>query len=163
MKNMNNCCNTPQSKDSLAIKNRVCPHDGTKGKAIQLITLKSLLKSEALENLEPEQSYSFCSSSQCPVVYFSNHGHAFTNDDLKVPVFQKDTNSEVPICYCFNWTRQRIQTEIEQQGESQAVASITAHVKAGRCGCEVNNPQGACCLGNVRRVLENLKLEQISF
>jgi hypothetical protein len=26
---------------------------------------------------------------------------------------------------------------------------ITALVKAERCACEVKNPQGSCCLGNV--------------
>ena len=30
--------------------------------------------------------------------------------------------------------------ETQQTGTSTAVASITAHIKAKRCGCEVNNP-----------------------
>lgn len=56
----------------------------------------------------------------------------------------------MPACYCFNWTRARIRKEIKQAGKSQAVQEISMHMKANRCGCEVNNPQGSCCLGNVR-------------
>jgi hypothetical protein len=31
---------------------------------------------------------------------------------------------------------------------------ITQEVKAGRCACEVKNPAGSCCLGDVARVLQ---------
>ncbi len=29
----------------------------------------------------------------------------FAAGDLKVPVFQKDSDMDVPVCYCFDWTR----------------------------------------------------------
>lgn len=32
-----------------------------------------------------------------------------------------------------------------------------SHFQAGRCGCEVNNPQGACRLGNVNTVVRGRK------
>lgn len=156
---MNNCCKPPDNKDNFVDHpQRICPSNGSKGKPVSIITLKSLLKPEALEKLEPEQSYSFCRHSECPTVYFSNSGQTFITTDLKVPVFQKNSNREVPVCYCFNWTRQRIQREIEHQRESQVIASITTHIQAKRCGCEVNNPQGSCCLGNVKRVVEDFKI-----
>lgn len=31
------------------------------------------------------------------------------------------------------------------------------HIKADRCGCEVNNPQGSCCLGNVSAFIKQVK------
>ncbi|WP_019011639.1 hypothetical protein [Deinococcus aquatilis] len=31
---------------------------------------------------------------------------------------------------------------------------IRGHIRANRCGCEVNNPQGSCCLGNVTRLID---------
>lgn len=66
-----------------------------------------------------------------------------------MPVYQKDSGADVPVCYCFGWTRATI-ADAAALGEADEVApSIRAHIKAGRCGCEVNNPQGACCLGNV--------------
>ncbi|WP_373231819.1 (2Fe-2S)-binding protein [Cohnella sp.] len=132
-----------------------CPSCGEKGKNIQLITLKSLLKASALEKIEPENSYGFCSNSVCSTVYFSmNHLQTFAESDLKVPVYQKNPSMNVPVCYCFDWTRDRL---LQAAGTHQQPAKqIKVHVQAGRCGCELNNPQGACCLGNVNVFLGGL-------
>lgn len=145
------CCPTPNNSVPSYPHPRICPQDGTLGCPVALITLKSLLKAAALMQLDPQQTYRFCPSSNCSVVYFSADGKTFTIADLKVPVFQKDPGAEVPVCYCFGWTRQRIQHELVSAGQTTAIESITAHIKAKRCGCEVNNPQGNCCLGNVRQ------------
>jgi hypothetical protein len=134
-----------------------CPKDGTKGKPVKLVTLKSLLIAAALERLDAQSTYMFCPSSDCSVVYFSETDQIFRTGDLKVPVFQKDPSEQVSVCYCFNWSRQRLREEIQQTGTSTAVASITAHIKAKRCGCEVNNPQGGCCLANVRETVQQIE------
>ncbi|BAY53105.1 hypothetical protein NIES2134_118120 [Thermostichus vulcanus NIES-2134] len=126
-----------------------CPQDQSQGKPVKLITLKSLLIPQALERLNSQASYRFCSSPDCPIVYFATAEDTFTTDDLKVPVFQKNPGEEVPVCYCFGWTRQRLQQHLGQQEQTSAIAAITAHIQAGRCGCEVNNPQGSCCLKDV--------------
>lgn len=131
-----------------------CPQDQSQGQLVDLITLKSLLIPQALERLNSQASYRFCRSSDCPVVYFSTVGDTFTTTDLKVPVFQKNLDQAIPICYCFGWTRQRLQQELEQTGQTLAIAAIMAHIQAGRCGCEVNNPQGSCCLANVRNYVK---------
>ncbi len=34
-------------------------------------------------------------------------------------------------------------------------------IKANRCGCEVNNPQGSCCLGNVMTFVHGLNQLQV--
>ncbi|MBW4555753.1 MAG: (2Fe-2S)-binding protein [Trichormus sp. ATA11-4-KO1] len=153
------CCPSSSPKDSESRWQRLCPQDGTKGKIVQLITLKSLLVPSALEQLDSASAYGFCASPNCPVVYFSEQGQTFTTDDLKVPVFQKDFNEDISVCYCFGWSRQRIREEFSQFSqsvESKVIDIITTHIKAKRCGCEVNNPQGACCLGNVRLVTEQI-------
>ncbi|MEG4593057.1 hypothetical protein QUB00_14755 [Microcoleus sp. F8_C2] len=156
---MSQCCNPGQITENVPVRyqQRICPNDSTKGKPVELVTLKSLLIGAALEKLDPQSTYTFCPSSNCSVVYFSNTGQTFTTVDLKVPVFQKDFNEQVPACYCFDWSRQRIREEIEQTGTSSAVASITAHIKAKRCGCEVNNPKGVCCLANVRETVHQIQ------
>ncbi len=139
----------------------LCPQSGWPGKYVPLITLKSLLLPHALEQLDVTSCYAFCSDSSCPVVYFSQEGKAFDITDLKVTVFQKAIGQvadvDLPVCYCFGWSRQRIQKEIQQfkTGE-QILGEITAHIQAKRCGCEVNNPQGSCCLSNVRRILAEI-------
>lgn len=134
-----------------------CPEGNHRGKPVQLITLKSLLTPAALERLEPHHEYRFCDLPECPVVYFSNQGDTFTTNDLKVQVFQKDNGHDVFVCYCFGWSRQRLQQELIATGHSTAIASITAHIQAKRCGCDVNNPQGSCCLKNVKQQLQQLQ------
>jgi len=144
---MSDCCTETQNQTQSHTE-RFCPKNGNKGKSVQIITLKSLLKPEALKQLNPEANYRFCSISDCSVVYYSEEGQTFDIEDLKVPVFQKNSDETVPVCYCFGWTRQRISKE----GNDRAVAEITNHIQAKRCGCEVNNPQGSCCLKNVKSV-----------
>lgn len=152
---MNKCCSPSLLKEETTSRwQRICPKDGTKGKPVELITLKSLLIPAALEQLDAMSAYGFCQSPDCLVVYFSEQGNTFSINDLKVPIFQKDSSETAPVCYCFGWSRQRISEEIRQLGESSAISSITAHIKMKRCGCEVNNPQGSCCLGNVRTAIE---------
>lgn len=154
------CCPSPQESSSTQMLH-LCPIDRTKGSPVQLITLKSLLKPTALEWLNAADKYRFCPSHNCSVTYFSEQGQVFTVDDLKVPVFQKDSSETVSICYCFGWNRRRINEEIEKTGKSSAVDAIASHIQAKRCGCEVKNPQGTCCLANIRSVVQQV-LEQKS-
>jgi hypothetical protein len=148
------CCPALSTEDNTSHWQSVCPDDGTKGNPVKLISLKSLLTPTALEQLEAASAYRFCSSPNCPVVYFSEQGQTFTTADLKVPIFQKDVDKDVSVCYCFGWSRQRIREEVKQSGKNSVIDIITAHIKAKRCGCEVNNPQGSCCLSNVRLTIE---------
>lgn len=152
---MSTCCDTPMLPGKRQPEE--CPVSQTKGRPVELITLKALLKPPALERLDPQKTYRFCPTDTCEVVYFTPEGDTFTKSDLKVPVFQKDPGADVPACYCFGWTRKRIGDEIASTGNSTAEASITQNIKAGRCGCEVNNPQGSCCLGNVNQVVKDKK------
>lgn len=148
------CCS--QTKNSLTAN---CPVNGNKGKRVHVITLKSLLKPRALETLNSKSNYFFCDSIDCSVVYFNQQGQTFFTHEVKVPVFQKNLGGQVPVCYCFDWTRDRLSQEIQQTSHSTAEFSIRTHVKAGRCGCEVNNPQGHCCLNNVNWVITHFKDE----
>lgn len=154
---MTECCfQVPPQEKAGSQREWRCPQDGTAGRPVQEITLKSLLAPSALEQLDTTTAYGFCYSQDCPVVYFTEQGQTFTTSDLKVPVFQKDEDESVPVCYCFGWTRQRIRAELQQFRENRIIDAITAHIQARRCGCEVNNPQGYCCLENVRSVVKQI-------
>ncbi|GGN48226.1 (2Fe-2S)-binding protein [Deinococcus daejeonensis] len=132
-----------------------CPVSGTRGKGVPLITLKALLTPPALARLEPEDAFRLCPDPTCDVVYFSPT-QTYRSRDLKVPVLQKDQAPEVPVCYCFGHTRADLTQAAVSDTADALDASIRAHVQAGRCGCEVNNPQGSCCLGNVVTFLRTL-------
>ncbi|WCK52986.1 (2Fe-2S)-binding protein [Aneurinibacillus sp. Ricciae_BoGa-3] len=134
-----------------------CPMCGEKGKDINLLTVKSMLLPIALETLDAHQTYRFCASDNCNVVNFGDQGGRFTKDDVRLPVFQKDHGQDTNVCYYFDWTRSKIMEEIRTTGKSTAVSSISSHIKAGRCGCDLNNPQGSCCLGNVTAAVKEVK------
>lgn len=154
---MLDCCRSAQPEPSSKLRRAIlCPRCGGRGREVGTITLKSLLAPRALERLQPKSSYAFCPTPDCSVVYFSDES-IFTTADLKVPVFQKDSGPDVPVCYCFGWTRRRIADEITATGKSTAVFHVAEHIKAGRCGCDVNNPQGSCCLGNLQAVVRELQ------
>lgn len=125
-----------------------CPDNGQVGRSVPTITLKALLRPDALAQLDPSAAYRFCGDPACKTVYYTASNQTFGRDDLKVPVFAKDAGADVPVCYCFGWTRGRLRSAGEE-----ATERIRGHVQEGRCGCEVTNPKGACCLGDVARVL----------
>lgn len=147
---MDSCCKI--SSDKLTTPT-LCPACQQKGKSVQLITLKAMLKPSALATIHPEASYQFCSNSSCEVIYYGDI-QTFDTSALKVPVFQKDDALDVPVCYCFGWTRERIMATVQEQ--QNPIEHIHEQIQAKRCGCEVNNPQGACCLGNVTSFIRTL-------
>ncbi|WP_079911408.1 copper chaperone Copz family protein [Paenibacillus sp. 32352] len=134
----------------------VCPSCGLNGAAVKRITLKSLLHASALETLEPEDLYVFCATSSCSTVYFNKNGmQTFAEHDLKVPVFQKNQRMDVPVCFGFHWTRDRLIRALDIS--PTPVDRIKTQVQAGRCACEIHNPQGTCCLGNVSAFVRGFK------
>ncbi len=131
-----------------------CPACGEMGKPAQRITLGSLIKPEQRPRIPPGKEFCFCRSPQCDAVYFRSNEVLFRKADVSVPVTVKEPdNPTVPVCYCFGWTPAKIQAEIEATGKSTVVDQIKAQVKAGNCYCEVTNPQGSCCLGNMAKAV----------
>ncbi|KAB7668901.1 putative iron-sulfur cluster-binding metallochaperone [Bacillus sp. B1-b2] len=149
---MENCCSN--SKEVKTESNvRICRLCNCKGKKVQLITLKSLLKPSALETLSANENHYFCSTIDCNVVYFDANNKKYLTSDIKVPVHQKDESPRTPICYCFDWTKYKIKEYVKKD---LIVEHIRENIKENRCGCEVNNPQGSCCLGNVTAYIREL-------
>jgi len=131
-----------------------CVDCGQPGRTVDPITVKALLRPEALARLSAP-AHLFCPTAACPVVYFGE-GEAFDREEVAVPVFQKEPAGDRTVCYCFAISEADLRREIAETGRSAAAERIAAHVKAGRCACEVKNPQGSCCLGNVAAVVKGL-------
>jgi hypothetical protein len=83
------------------------------------------------------------------VVYFDEAGRTYAKADIRVPVWQKEPFGARMVCYCLGENEEDIRAEIETTGDSEAVERVRRHVDAGRCACEVRNPRGVCCLGDV--------------
>jgi NAD(P)H-nitrite reductase large subunit len=90
------------------------------------------------------------------VVYFAAGG-VFRKPDVKVRVGLKEQGDPVPLCYCFDYTRADVQRDIEERGRTEIPARIKAEVQAGFCACEVRNPAGTCCLGEITRAIQEAK------
>jgi hypothetical protein len=102
--------------------------------------------------------YLFCRTADCPVVYFAEDGEqAFSTAEVRERVHQKEPNADdVFVCYCFRHTPENIRAEWVTTGHSTVVEQVNAGVQAGKCACEIRNPQGSCCLGNVRAVVKRV-------
>ncbi|MGG0658326.1 putative iron-sulfur cluster-binding metallochaperone [Rummeliibacillus pycnus] len=150
------CCSS-NLKEAKIENDGVCPSCKNKAKNVKLITLKSLLKPSALETLNAKMDYYFCSMEECDVVYFNANNEKYLVSDIKVPVHQKDASTATPICYCFDWTKEKIGEYLNQEFSPDPIENIRINIKENRCGCEVNNPQGSCCLGNVTKYVKSIK------
>lgn len=117
--------------------------------------MKALLRPAALERLAPGNHY-FCGSGSCPVVYFGG-GAVFRREDVVVPVFQKEAEGQRTVCYCFQIAEDQVRREVEAAGASASAERIKALVQSDRCACEVRNPQGTCCLGNLTAVVRSVQ------
>lgn len=137
------CCVISPSEQIAA-----CPANGQVGRKVDLQTVKAMLRLP-LDVLQSKE-YRFCTDPACQVVYYSVEGQqVFTEEHLRERVFQK--HPEEPqslVCYCFQHTV----GEVWARGQA-VVDAISRGVKAGQCACEIRNPQGSCCLGNVRTLL----------
>jgi hypothetical protein len=144
---MSDCCSV---KDSfLAPPVAACPENGARSKQVDMLTVKSLVRRLPLGM--PNTQYYFCEAQDCDVVYFALDRQApiFRRDGLLVRVGMKETTDPIPVCYCFGFTHGDIRDEIAETGQSTIAQRIAVEVKAGNCACEVKNPSGKCCLGEV--------------
>ena len=147
---MSDCCSV-NAKTGNAPLVMVCPVNGARSKQVDMLTVKSLVRRLPLGM--PDTQYYFCDSSECEVVYFPLDTQAplFRRGDLVVRVGAKETEDPIPVCYCFGFTRKDIENEIAATGRSTVADRIKREVNAGNCACEVKNPSGKCCLGDVTR------------
>jgi hypothetical protein len=101
--------------------------------------------------------YYFCEETACDLVYFPSNPEApmFHRGDLLVRVGVKEKQDPIPVCYCFGVALREIADEVQRTGKSTIAERIKAEVKADRCACELKNPSGKCCLGNVSRAIQD--------
>jgi hypothetical protein len=105
-----------------------------------------------------EGDYLFCRTPACPVVYFTSDGaQTFTTGQVRERVYQKEpTVDNVWVCYCFRHAVGEIRL-MPQANRAALLDDIDAGIQAGQCACDLRNPQGSCCLGNVRELMKRLQ------
>jgi len=138
-----------------------CPVCGEKGKPVQVQTVKALL-SVSLRQVQGVE-YLFCKTQTCPVVYFSPDGEqTFTTGQVRERVYQKEPDAEeVFVCYCFHHTVGDIRVA-SSETRAAIVDDINTGIHAEQCACDLRNPQGSCCLGNVRGLIKRLEKSAVT-
>jgi Zinc binding domain len=144
---MAECCGPNKEACSVA---GPCPQCGAVGHEVARETVGAMAMLEVPAAVLSRATYRYCATEACPVIYYADGGAVMERQHVRVPVNAKDSGLDVPLCYCFGHTRRIIAEEIAATGQSTAFTAITREIKAGHCACEVKNPSGRCCLGDVR-------------
>lgn len=132
-----------------------CPRNGQVGRKVSSFTLSSQVREDFLATLPQREGFRFCAAEDCPVVYYhGGDGTCITMDQVRFPVFQKSTDPQRPVCYCFSHSVAEITDQVRATGGSTVPAEIKEQCAKGLDACERNNPQGSCCLGNVQKVVK---------
>jgi Zinc binding domain len=164
-----NCCVTDdncKTNDSDPMKpmlrSNFCLACNRQVRPVSRKTVLLMLKPELLEQAM-SVSYLFCSTSDCPVVYFDDEGRQqFTVDNLRVRVGLKVKRDPIPLCYCFGFDEAHIREEISVTGHTSIPERISKLIREGLCACDTRNPAGVCCLGEVNNAVKRLRLYQMN-
>lgn len=144
------CCSVPAADSDASL----CPASGFAGKPVDWTTVAAL----ANGRVPSRQAFRLCRDAECDVVYYGSAGAVLTVSDLNVrPGFKSGTDGLV--CYCFLHRKDDIARQLSESGETTIFDSIESEVQAGNCACEVRNPSGKCCLGEVRETIRSLEKE----
>jgi hypothetical protein len=124
-----------------------------------LVSLDTVTQHVLLPYL-PDTTFGFCDAPGCDVVYVGADGTLIRKEQLRTRVGVKETEDPIPVCYCFELTARQIAEDVRQHGRSTIREYIQEQVRAGQCHCEMTNPAGRCCLGNVGRVIGEARAVQ---
>jgi len=149
---MNDPCDSPGAEPGA----RACATCTVRGTPVQLQTVKALLTEVALRRVQLTH-HGFCANPTCETVYFGDAGDQFGTDEIRVPVWQKQPSGERLLCYCFGETESGIRSELSEHGRTDVVARIREYIAAQRCACDIRNPRGACCLGDVIAAVKRIE------
>ena len=150
---MDCCCSGVQmSKET---PQNACGGCGEIGRTVARQTVVHHVKSEKLSSVGDEE-YKFCSSPNCAVVYYAASGQVFTVDDVRELVTSKTSGNSRPLCYCFGFTEGFARREIAQTSKSSVSKQVSQFIKEKLCSCEIRNPSGVCCLGEINKTLKRL-------
>ena len=149
-RNGHDCC-SPQPRGKLP-----CPLCSEEAKDVLSTTLEHLLRDDTKSKLVCLDGFYFCKSPSCKVVYFRDK-EFLTKKDIGVEVGHKEGVKPATVCYCFEWSKEKIKAELEEKGKSTAIRDIRQKMGTIGCSCEILNPSGRCCLSDVDKAVKKIK------
>lgn len=140
---MNDCCtgknNTEDEFFSKESSSHCCPGNGKSYKSVKRKTLLHHILQPWINKIS-KQTYYFCTDPDCDVVYFGEDNSVVHTDKLRTTVWQKSSDKNAAICYCFGITKAlaRLDKSVKK--------FVRKQTKESNCSCETSNPSGRCCL-----------------
>lgn len=129
----------------------VCPTCGKKGLEVQALTIRSLTRRGWPHYSEISDGF-FCTNPEdTTVYYFPSLPYTIDKEDVVDRIGAKEAEEPLYVCYCFRHTREEIESDFLHHGRSTIEDEIREKVNGKQCSCEVTNPNGRCCLGDVRK------------
>lgn len=159
-----NCCDLEQMENTVltclktdeALPCTKCNHHS---QAVSRRTVLFMVRPQFLEEAL-NGTFRFCPERECAIVYFEEQGsRVFTVDDLRMTVGVKASTDPIPLCYCFGFDESHLREEIAETGTATIPERISHLIREGLCACDVRNPSGKCCLGEVIRTAKRLQIE----
>jgi hypothetical protein len=96
----------------------------------------------------------FCGYGRCEVAYFNQLVATVTVDDLVAPVFPKDLDA--PICVCFGFTYDEVVAEVDAEVPHR-IRKLLAKAKSDEAHCTALAPDGRCCSSAVQELYLRLR------
>lgn len=146
------CCAPVEHRDEV----EACPGCCHQGRQVALITVQTQVN-VSLRELAAAP-YHICATPGCAVVYYAVGAPPLMRAQVREPFFPKETTPDVLVCHCFRHSLGALQGS-DTAGGSAILADIIAGTRQGQCACALRNPQGRCCLGDVRRLIRGDKLK----
>ncbi len=134
----------------------ICKHCGEEGMKVVPLTLGAHLRAEDWNRID--NSFYFCPSRECEVVYFSNSsGVYFTKREVKIRVGIKEKEEPKPLCYCNRVTEEMLRRAILEERCCSSVEEVQSKTRAGRGRwCVVTNPSGRCCEWYLKDIISEM-------
>ncbi|PHR71083.1 MAG: hypothetical protein COA66_10200 [Arcobacter sp.] len=160
MNNSHNCCSAESKPLFTMIKpnDNICPSCNQKAKTVPVSAVSHFVNDDVKKHISSLDGFHFCNTPTCDVIYFKK-GQILKQSDVKFSIGIKENSKPATVCFCFNWSKERIEDQIRDSGTTTALEEIKEKVKNKACNCEVQNPKGKCCMGDVKKAIEDIKIK----
>jgi hypothetical protein len=141
------CCDGDPDPSSLVTD---CPASGARGRRAKDVTVGARVNAWFVRR---DAAWRLCATPGCEVAWFGEQsGQRIPRVACRVRIGQKETVEDRPVCYCFGYSAADVRAGLGADGGNAVADAITGRCRRGEDRCERTNPQGACCLGNVRAI-----------
>lgn len=124
-----------------------CPRCGSLGIAVQEATLDRHVLKTSRQRLG--DSAWFCDYPRCTVAYFDLFERLVDIDELRAPIYPKD--SDAPICACFGFTVEDLAADVAE-GTPKRIRELLAKSQSSDARCHTLAADGRCCMQEVQRL-----------